>query len=104
MRNKTLRGTWVKALGMDGLGGSEGTISDRCAPLRYFGRRVLKPCVAAKDKSVRPVVQSVQYLASEVRVGCYNINGRNKVLLFIGEQGLSLDKDDNGVKEGKLWC
>jgi hypothetical protein len=37
-------------------------------------------------------------------MGCYNINGRNKVLLFIGEEGLSLDKDDNGVKEGKLWC
>jgi len=59
MRNKTLRETWVKALGMDGLGGPEGTISDRCVPLRYSGRRVLKPCVAAKDKSVKPVGQSV---------------------------------------------
>lgn len=35
-----------------------------------------------------------------------DINGRNKVLLFIGEEGLSLDKDDDdiGVKKGKLWC
>lgn len=24
-----------------------------------------------------------------------NINGRNKVLLFIGEEGLSLDNDDD---------
>jgi len=33
---KTLRGTWVEALGMGGLGGPEGTISDsvgRCATL-----------------------------------------------------------------------
>jgi hypothetical protein len=33
-----------------------------------------------------------------------DINGRNKVLLFIREDGLSLDKDDDDVKDDKLWC
>jgi hypothetical protein len=33
-----------------------------------------------------------------------DINGRNKVLLFNGEDGLSLDKDDDDVKDDKLWC
>jgi len=68
-RNKTLRETWVKALRMGGLGGPKGTVSDRCGPLRYSEKHILEPCVTAKNKSVRPVGQSGQYLAS--RVGCY---------------------------------
>jgi hypothetical protein len=42
-RNKTLRGTWVKALGMSGLGGPKRIVYDKCGPLRYFRRCVIKP-------------------------------------------------------------
>ena len=60
---KTPRWTWVEALRIGGLGGPEGTISDRCGQLRYSGRRILGPCVVAKNKSVRPMGQNRQYLA-----------------------------------------
>jgi hypothetical protein len=43
----------VEALGMGGLGGLKGIVSDRVSVLRYSGRRVLGPCVAAKNKTVR---------------------------------------------------
>jgi len=43
----------VEALGIGGLGDLEGTVSDRVSVLRYFERRVLGPCVAAKNKPVR---------------------------------------------------
>jgi len=38
---------------MGGLGGPQGTISDRVSVLRYSERRVLGSCVVAKNKSVR---------------------------------------------------
>jgi hypothetical protein len=53
----------VEALEIGGLGRLEGAISDRCGPLHYSGRRVLGPCVVAKNKSVRPMGQNRQYLA-----------------------------------------
>jgi hypothetical protein len=70
----------VEARGMSGLGGPEGTVSDRVSVLRYSERRVLRPCVAPKNKPVRGTwvkaldlgglgAQSGQYLASGV--GCY---------------------------------
>jgi hypothetical protein len=43
----------VEALGMGGLGGPEGTLSDKVSVLCYSERRVLGPCVAAKNKPVR---------------------------------------------------
>jgi len=43
----------VEALGMGGPGGLEGTVSDRVSVLHYSERRVLRPCVAAKNKPVR---------------------------------------------------
>ena len=43
----------MEALGMGGLGGPEGTISDMVSVLRYSEKRVLGPCVAAKNKPVR---------------------------------------------------
>jgi len=43
----------VEALGMGGPGGPKGTVSDRVSVLRYSERRVLRPCVAAKNKPVR---------------------------------------------------
>jgi hypothetical protein len=42
----------VEALGMGGPGGLEGTVSDRVSVLHYSERRVLRPCVAAKNKPV----------------------------------------------------
>jgi len=70
----------VEALGMGGLGGPKRTVSDRVSVLRYSGRRVLGPYVAAKNKTVRRTwvealdlsgweAQSGQYLTSEM--GCY---------------------------------
>jgi hypothetical protein len=38
---------------MGGLGGPKGTVSDKVSVLRYFERRVLGSCVAAKNKPVR---------------------------------------------------
>jgi len=38
---------------MGGPGAPEGTVSDRVSVLRYSERRVLRPCVAAKNKLVR---------------------------------------------------
>jgi hypothetical protein len=52
----------VETLGMGGLGGLDGTISDRISVLLYSERRVLGSCVVAKNKSVRPVGQNGQYL------------------------------------------
>jgi len=43
----------VEALGMGGLGSPKGTVSDRVSVLRYSGRCVLGPYVAAKNKTVR---------------------------------------------------
>ena len=43
----------MEALGMGGPGGLEGTVSDRVSVLHYSERRVLRPCVAAKNKPVR---------------------------------------------------
>ena len=43
----------MEARGMGGLGGPEGTVSDRVSVLRYSERHVLGPCVAAKNKPVR---------------------------------------------------
>jgi hypothetical protein len=68
---------------MGGQGGPEGTVSDRVSVLRYSERRVLGPCMAAKNKPVRETwvealdmgeleAQNGQYFASEV--GCYNSN------------------------------
>jgi hypothetical protein len=59
---------------MGGPGAPEGTVSDRVSVLRYSERRVLRPCVAAKNKPVRGTweAQSEQYFASEV--GCYSSN------------------------------
>jgi hypothetical protein len=56
----------VETLGMGGLGGLEGTISNRVSVLHYFEKHVLEPCVAAKNKSVRLTSHSGQYLASGV--------------------------------------
>jgi hypothetical protein len=38
---------------MGGPGGLKGTVSDRVSVLHYSKRRVLRPCVAAKNKPVR---------------------------------------------------
>jgi len=43
----------MEARGMSGLGGLEGTISDRVSMLRYSERRVLGSCMTAKNKTVR---------------------------------------------------
>jgi len=43
----------VEALGMGGLGGPKGTVSNRVSVLRSSERRVLGPCVATKNKIVR---------------------------------------------------
>ena len=43
----------MEALGMGGQGGLEATVSDRVSVLRYSERRVLGPCMAAKNKPVR---------------------------------------------------
>ena len=43
----------MEAWGIGGLGGPEGTISDRVSVLRYSERRVLRSCVAAKNKPMR---------------------------------------------------
>jgi hypothetical protein len=56
----------VKTLGMGGLGGPEGTVSNRVSVLRYSERHVLGPCVAAKNKFVRLMSQIGQYLTSGV--------------------------------------
>jgi len=40
---------------MSGLGGPEGTVSDRVSVLRYSERRVLGLCVATKNKPVREI-------------------------------------------------
>ena len=56
----------METLGMGGLGGPEGTVSNRVSVLRYSERHVLGPCVAAKNKFVRLMSQIEQYLASGV--------------------------------------
>jgi hypothetical protein len=38
---------------MGGLGGPEGTVSNRVSVLRYSERRVLGSCLATKNKTVR---------------------------------------------------
>ena len=84
----------MEALGMGGPGGLEGTVSDRVSVLHYSERRVLRPCVAVKNKPVRGTwVEALDmgglggpkrtiFFASEV--GCYSSN-QNFCKTMIGQ-------------------